>query len=169
MRFHHLAKKCTHGTSRLKLSTLKKKRKKFDWLPVCNGHYSVPRYPSIPGLSTCVASGKVSHSVSYSNPSLRPLPSSAKVLVIDGGPSGQDIAAGLLSSLLINQVIHSTSRPSTIADVNPRLIARPRLSKFFTDSSTVQFCDSSIESSISEYPRKCLKEYWNMIYSMLRY
>ena len=91
---------------------------KFDWLLVCNGHYSVLRYPSIPGLSTCVASGKVSHLVSYRNPSIRPLPSSAKVLVIDGGPSGQDIAADLLSSPLINQVIHSTSSPSTIADLN---------------------------------------------------
>ena len=122
---------------------------KFDWLLVCNGHYSVPLYPSIPGLSTWVESGKVSHSISYRNPSQLPLPSSAKVLVIGGGPSGQDIAADLLSSPLISQVIHSTSSPSTIADVNPRLINRPRLSQFLTDSSTVQFCDSSIESSIS--------------------
>jgi Flavin-binding monooxygenase-like len=121
----------------------------FDWLLVCNGHYSVPRYPSIPGLSTWVASGKVSHSVTYCNPSLLPLPNSAKVLVIGGGPSGQDIVADLLSSPLIGQVIHSTSSPPTISDVNPRLTNRPRLSQFFTDSSTVQFCDSSIESSIS--------------------
>ena len=123
---------------------------RFDWLLVCNGHYSVPLYPSIPGLSTWIASGKVSHSVIYHNPSLLPLPSSAaKVLVIGGGPSGQDIVADLLSSPLIDQVIHSTSSPSTIADMNPRLTNRPRLSQFFTDSSTVQFCDSSIESSIS--------------------
>ena len=122
---------------------------KFDWLLVCNGHYSVPRYPSIPGLSTWVESGKVSHSVTYRNPSLLSLPNSAKVLVIGGGPSGQDIVADLLSSPLISQVIHSTSNPPTIANVNPRLTNRPRLSQFFTDSSTVQFCDSSIESSIS--------------------
>ena len=122
---------------------------KFDWLLVCNGHHSVPRYPSVPGLSTWVASGKVSHSVTYRNPSLLPLPSSAKVLVIGGGPSGQDIVADLLSSPLISQVIHSTSNPSATADVNPRLTNRPRLSQFFTDSSTVQFCDSSFESSIS--------------------
>ena len=125
-------------------------RFKFDWLLVCNGHYSVPRYPSIPGLSTWVTSGKVSHSVTYRNPSLLPLPSSAKVLVVGGGPSGQDIVADLLSSPFISQVIHSTSSPpTTIADANPRLTNRPRLSQFFTDSSTVQFCDSSIESSIS--------------------
>jgi hypothetical protein len=124
-------------------------RFKFDWLLVCNGHFSVPRYPSIPGLSTWIASGKVSHSVTYRNPSLLPNPGSAKVLVIGGGPSGQDIVADLLSSPLISQVIHSTSSPPTIANVNPRLTNRPRLSQFFTDSSTVQFCDSSIESSIS--------------------
>ncbi|KAF8814709.1 hypothetical protein BYT27DRAFT_7238681 [Phlegmacium glaucopus] len=123
---------------------------KFDWLFVCNGHYSVPRYPSNPGLSTWVASGKVSHSVTYRNPSLLPLPNSAKVLVIGGGPSGQDIVADLLSSPFIGQVIHSTSTPPTIAHENPKLIHRPRTSQFFTpDSSTVQFCDSSIESSIS--------------------
>jgi hypothetical protein len=124
-------------------------RFRFDWLLVCNGHYSVPRYPSIPGLSTWAASGNVSHSVTYRNPSLLPLPSSAKVLVIGGGPSGQDIVADLLSSPLVSQVIHSTSSPPTIADANPRLTNRPRLSQFLTDSSTVQFCDSSIESSIS--------------------
>ena len=125
-------------------------RFEFDWLLVCNGHFSVPRYPSIPGLSIWVASGKVSHSVTYHNPSLLPLPSSAtKVLVIGGGPSGQDIVADLLSSPLIGHVIHSTSSPPTIADINPRLSNRPRLSQFFTDSSTVQFCDSSIEFSVS--------------------
>ena len=124
---------------------------KFDWLLVCNGHYSVPRYPSMPGLSTWIASGKVSHSVTYRSPSLLPLPSSAKVLVIGGGPSGQDIVADLLSSPLISQVIHSTSSPPspTIADINSKLTNRPRLSQFFTDSSTVQFCDSSVDSSIS--------------------
>jgi len=121
----------------------------FDWLMVCNGHYSVPRYPPTPGLSTWVASDKVSHSITYRNPSLLPLPSSAKVLVMGGGPSGQDIVADLLSSPLISQVIHSTSTPPTIANENPKLINRPRASQFFTDSSTVQFCDSSIESSIS--------------------
>ena len=102
-------------------------RFKFDWLLVCNGHYSVPRYPSIPGLSTWVGSGKVSHSVTYRNPSLLPLPSSAKVLVIGGGPSGRDIVADLLSSPLVSQVVHSTSSPPSIADVNPRLTNRPRL------------------------------------------
>ena len=124
-------------------------RFKFDWLLVCNGHHSVPRYPLIPGLSTWVASGKVSHSATYRSPSLLPLPISAKVLVIGGGPSGQDIVADLLSSPFISQVIHSTSSLPTDADVNPRLTNRPRLSRFFADSSTVQFCDSSVESSIS--------------------
>jgi cation diffusion facilitator CzcD-associated flavoprotein CzcO len=62
-------------------------RFKFDWLLVCNGHYSVPRYPSIPGLSTWVASKKVSHSATYRNLSLLPLPNSAKMLVVGGGPS----------------------------------------------------------------------------------
>jgi len=59
---------------------------KFDWLLVCNGHYSVPRYPSIPGLSTWVASKKVSHSATYRNPSLLPLPNAAKVLVVGEDP-----------------------------------------------------------------------------------
>ena len=122
---------------------------KFDWLLVCNGHHSVPRYPSTPGLSTWIASRKVLHSATYQNPSLLPLPSSAKVLVVGGGPSGLDIVDDLLSSPLISQVIHSTSNPPTIVDVNPKLIYRPRPSQFFADSSTVQFCDSSIESSIS--------------------
>ena len=121
---------------------------KFDWLLVCNGHYSVPRCPSIPGLQAWLISGKASHSATYRNPSQLPLPSSAKVLVIGNGPSGQDIVTDLLSSPLISQIIHSTSTPPTIPDVNPKLINRPRVSQFFTDS-TVQFCDSSIESSIS--------------------
>ena len=122
---------------------------KFDWLFVCNGHHSVPRYPSTPGLSTWVESGKASHSIIYRNPSLLPLPNPAKVLVIGAGPSGQDIVADLLSSPLVGRVIHSTSIPPTTPNENPKLINRPRSSRFLTpDSSTVQFCDSSVESSI---------------------
>ena len=56
-------------------------RFKLDWLLVCNGHFSIPRYPSIPGLSTWVASGKVSFKHIP-----QPLPTSpSKALVIGGG------------------------------------------------------------------------------------
>ncbi|CAA7269973.1 unnamed protein product [Cyclocybe aegerita] len=84
---------------------------RFDLLFVCNGHYSVPRYPSTPGLEPWLLSRRASHSVFYRNPSISGAPfslgKSHKVLVIGGGPSGQDIVADLHG--VVGCIVHSAS------------------------------------------------------------
>jgi cation diffusion facilitator CzcD-associated flavoprotein CzcO len=75
--FHRLAKK-VHMERLCRLGTTNS-----------TGHLSLP---SMPGLSTWIASGKSPRPVTYRNP---------QVLVIGGGPSGQNIVqvADLLSSV----------------------------------------------------------------------
>jgi hypothetical protein len=77
--------------------------RQFDFIIVANGHYRVPRYPSIPGLSDWIAARKASHSAWYR----RPHNFGEVVLVIGGGPSGQDIAAEMCT--VARTVIHSVT------------------------------------------------------------
>lgn len=66
----------------------------FDYVVVGNGHYNVPRYPEIPGVSKWLAEGKASHSAWYRHPHNL----GNTVLVLGGGPSGQDISAEMLET-----------------------------------------------------------------------
>ena len=72
MRFHYLAKvvyvERTQVSSQ-SVDSARINRFNLDWLLVCNVLYSVPRYPSIPGLSTSEKSFIQSHTAT--------LPSSA--------------------------------------------------------------------------------------------
>ncbi|KAJ7185569.1 hypothetical protein C8R46DRAFT_382260 [Mycena filopes] len=61
----------------------------FDFVIVANGHHKIPRYPNVPGLQNWLAAKRATHSVWYR----RPHDMGKKVLVVGGGPSGNDIAA----------------------------------------------------------------------------
>ena len=66
--------------------------RRFDKIVIANGHYGVPRYPTIPGLRDWLDSGRASHSVFYRNAQ----PYKGMItLVIGNGPSGQDISVEL--------------------------------------------------------------------------
>ena len=60
----------------------------FDAVAVCNGHYSVPSNPTIPGLEANF-SGDIMHSIEYDDPSIF---AGKTVLCIGGRASGSDIA-----------------------------------------------------------------------------
>ncbi|KZP26967.1 FAD/NAD(P)-binding domain-containing protein [Athelia psychrophila] len=111
----------------------------FDHVMVCNGRYRVPSYPGIPGLSTWLDQGKAIHSVYYRHP--REL--GKTVLVVGGGPSGNDISADLCQTS--RTVIRSIKKPVTEAEENQTIIRRGKLVGL-TDSGQAIFEDGSRES-----------------------
>ena len=72
------------------LETLKENTETFDSVMVCNGHYSVPVIPNIPGLDQF--SGKVIHSHNYRVPEEF---KGEKIIILGGGASGTDISMEL--------------------------------------------------------------------------
>jgi hypothetical protein len=87
----------------------------YDLVILCNGHYTLPRIPSsIPGLldkwpSRSNDERKVIHSVYYRNPT--PF-DGKKVLVMGGGPSGNDLTSDLstVASLVVQSIPGSSNR-----------------------------------------------------------
>ena len=80
----------------------------FDHLIVANGHYRRPMVPAIPGLDCWITAKMASHSAWYR----RPQGFGRKILVVGGGPSGQDIAKEMLDHgrTVIHSVTGSISR-----------------------------------------------------------
>jgi hypothetical protein len=111
----------------------------FDFIIVANGHYRVPRYPSIPGLSKWIAAGKASHSAWYRYPHNF----GEVVLVVGGGPSGHDISAEM--GTFAQTVIHSTS--DGVSEEVGNLKKRGRAVEF-QDGGRVLFEDGTTESEI---------------------
>ncbi|KIM46827.1 hypothetical protein M413DRAFT_440404 [Hebeloma cylindrosporum] len=128
----------------------------FDLLFVCNGHHNIPRYPSTPGISSWIDSKRAFHSMFFRNPSSVPLPDSRTlkdltILVVGGGPSGQDIANDLLP--FAGRVLHSFASLTYSFPPNlttPSAIPKPRPTQFVlppeydaTLPGTVTFEDGS--------------------------
>ncbi|KAF7983442.1 hypothetical protein HWV62_21706 [Athelia sp. TMB] len=101
----------------------------YDYIIVGNGHYNLPRYPEMPGLSKWLEEGKAIHSAWYRHPHNL----GNTVLVLGGGPSGQDISSEMLDSA--RTVIHSI--PGTSADDEGRLKHRGRLIELTEDGHAV--------------------------------
>jgi cation diffusion facilitator CzcD-associated flavoprotein CzcO len=94
-----------------------------DLLLICNGHHNVPRYPRIPGIDAWLTSNRAAHAVFYRSPDCAPwmLEKSNKVLIIGGGPSGQDLVTDLIVDDRVSEVMHSAS---TFKDQNPGGVPR---------------------------------------------
>lgn len=75
----------------------------FDYVFVCNGHYTLPYVPEINGKETFV--GKQIHSHNYRKPDTF---EGDNVLLIGGGPSGKDIVYALATKA--KHVYFSTHR-----------------------------------------------------------
>ncbi|EIN08431.1 FAD/NAD(P)-binding domain-containing protein [Punctularia strigosozonata HHB-11173 SS5] len=110
----------------------------FDFVVVANGHYRVPRYPDVPGISEWQKAGKVMHSAWYRKPHNL----GNVVLVVGGGPSGQDITAEM--SEYASTVIHSL--PGVEPGQNGKVKVRGRIAEFKSDG--VIFEDGSIEHGV---------------------
>ncbi|XP_031638724.1 senecionine N-oxygenase-like [Contarinia nasturtii] len=78
----------------------------YDYVFVCNGHFSSPRYPSIPGIKEF--EGKMLHSHDYRKPESF---QDESVLVIGLGPSGMDIT-GQLSKVATRITFSQFKRPN---------------------------------------------------------
>ncbi|EJT99658.1 FAD/NADP-binding domain-containing protein [Dacryopinax primogenitus] len=117
-------------------------RKHYDAVIVCNGHYSLPHYPSTLGFDAWRTQGKVTitHSAFYRNPE----PWKDKiVLVMGGGPSGSDVSAEAAS--VAKKVYHSVS--GFVSEDVGNVSRRPRAKEFRQDGS-VLFEDGSVAQDI---------------------
>jgi len=115
----------------------------YDHLVVANGHYHIPRIPDVPGLADWVKHGKAFHSAWYRRPDFLV----DKVLVVGGGPSGQDIAAEMCT--VASVVVHAFSNARTgTEDINAgNLIRRGRAIEFRANGQVI-FDDGTVEDNI---------------------
>jgi len=88
----------------LELNTREETTDTYNAVVVCNGHFSVPVMPHIPGME--LYTGKVVHSHDYRTPEAF---QGDTVLILGGGASGTDIAMELSS--VTDQVYLSHNRP----------------------------------------------------------
>ncbi|TBU62697.1 FAD/NAD(P)-binding domain-containing protein [Dichomitus squalens] len=119
----------------------------FDYVIVANGHYRLPRLPATPGLGEWVEAKRAVHSVYCRNPST--FGDAKTVLVVGGGPSGQDLVTDLLASG--RNIVHSVTgaAPENLHD--GRLKVRGRIAQYGDlDKGLVTFEDGSEESGIDK-------------------
>ncbi|CAK5274676.1 unnamed protein product [Mycena citricolor] len=111
----------------------------FDLIIVANGHYAIPRYPDVPGLNDWLAAKKAMHSIWFR----RPERFGNEVLVVGGGPSGNDISADLAT--VCPEIVRSVSG-ATVSD-SGSIKTRGRTTRFGPDGK-VFFEDGSVENDI---------------------
>jgi len=118
----------------------------YDHLIVANGHHHIPRIPDLPGLADWMKHGKAFHSTWYRRPDHL---IGDKVLVVGGGPSGEDIAAEICT--VASVVVHAFSDPDAEAKdhyINiGNLIRRGRAMEFRPNGQVV-FDDGTVEDNI---------------------
>lgn len=122
-----------------RVSTSARETLTFDHLIVANGHYRLPRIPNIPGVDHWLRIRRASHSAWYRSP--RTL--GDKVLVIGGGPSGQDIATEMRSCA--TTVIHSYTGATSEGDAHFKRVGRALR---FHDDGRVLFEGNIVEDEI---------------------
>ncbi|KAI6028473.1 hypothetical protein F5J12DRAFT_381664 [Pisolithus orientalis] len=111
----------------------------FDHVIVANGHYRLPRIPNIPGVDHWLRIRRASHSAWYRSPQAL----GHKVLVVGGGPSGQDIAAEMRSYATV--VVHSVSGALVEGDAHFKRVGRALR---FYDDGRVLFEGDIVEEEI---------------------
>ena len=95
------------------LKTSEESVQEFDSVMVCNGHYSVPVVPSIPGLDTFT--GQVIHSHNYRRPEDF---KDRSVIILGGGASGTDISIELSASASSVYLAHNNPPLPTVLPDN---------------------------------------------------
>ncbi|KLO13327.1 FAD/NAD(P)-binding domain-containing protein [Schizopora paradoxa] len=111
-----------------------------DRIIVANGHYRVPFFPPIPGLQSWIHHRKVTHSAWYRSPHFV----GDVVLVVGGGPSGQDLTHEM--STVCKTVVHSV--PGTQPTQSGNIKLRSRVVRFSESDSSVTFEDGTSEAGI---------------------
>jgi len=129
----------------------------FDSVMVCNGHYSVPVIPSIPGIE--MFSGSFLHSHDYRTPEQY---QGESVLILGGGASGTDICIELSQHaaqvyLSHNNPLLTTRMPSNVAQVKGVESCIGSGGFLLTDGSKVH-CSAVILATGYEYTFPFLSE-----------
>lgn len=113
----------------------------YDHLIVANGHYHLPRIPEVPGLADWMKNGRASHSAWYRKPNFL----GDKILVVGGGPSGQDIVSEMCT--VSSVVVHAVSDPAATTNDAGKIIRKSRLIEL-RDNGQVVFDDGTTEDNI---------------------
>lgn len=129
----------------------------FDSVMVCNGHYSVPVIPNIPGIEKF--SGTFIHSHDYRIPEAY---QGDSVLILGGGASGTDICIELSQQaaqvyLAHNNPLLTTRLPTNVAQVRGVQSCIGPGAFLLTDGSKVQ-CNAVILATGYEYTFPFLSE-----------
>ncbi|GJJ15028.1 hypothetical protein Clacol_009301 [Clathrus columnatus] len=151
-------------------STSKLTVHKFDKLIIANGHFSTPRYPSLPGLLNwrhppiIPSRPRATHSIYFRNPTPY---KDKRVIVIGGGPSGMDITTELCK--VASVVYHSSSTttvPFSATIGSCTLINRGRVTALHEDG-TVSFDDSEKDKPSMELDHAILATGYEMSFPFL--
>ena len=116
----------------------------YDHLVVSNGHYHIPRIPDVPGLADWVKHDKAFHSAWYRRPDF----AVDKLLVVGGGPSGNDIAIEMCTAASV--VVHAFTDPALATNMINKphnLIRRGRPVEFRANGQVI-FEDGTVEDNI---------------------
>lgn len=114
----------------------------YDRLIVANGRNRKPYYPPIPGLDHWISEKLVTHAVYYRTPTNV----GDTVLVVGGGPSGNDISDAMQG--FCKTLIRSLPAPGNLAEAG-NVQTRAKVVRFSADDSrTVFFADGSHVSGI---------------------
>ncbi|KAG1812143.1 uncharacterized protein BJ212DRAFT_1465252 [Suillus subaureus] len=113
----------------------------YDHLIVANGHYHLPRVPDVPGLTDWMKNGRASHSAWYRKSNFL----GDKILVVGGGPSGQDIATEMCT--VSSVVVHSVDAPGVMTNDAGNPVRRGRLIELKANGQVV-FDDGTTEDNI---------------------
>ncbi|ORY04520.1 FAD/NAD(P)-binding domain-containing protein [Basidiobolus meristosporus CBS 931.73] len=126
----------------------------FDAVIVCNGHYTVPYLPDVPGLSDLISKtpGRVIHSRQYRKPDNY---QGKSVLVIGGGYSALEIAREVsFHAKLVYQSITGKGRPVDTSDGNGvdsnKLRIVGKITKFDNETDSIYFDDGTTLDSIPD-------------------
>ncbi|MCJ1310372.1 hypothetical protein MMC25_004036 [Agyrium rufum] len=116
----------------------------YDAIAVCNGHYTVPHVPELPGLTEWREShpGSISHSKYYRNPSPY---AGQKTLVVGYSASGLDIASQILRVCATPLLVSSrTSDPAPA----PNIQHLPEIAELIPSSRSVRFANGQVEPHV---------------------
>lgn len=109
-------------------------KEEFDSIIVCNGHFSIPSTPEIPGCDKF--RGKILHSSEYRNPKVF---CNKRVVLLGAGPSAVDMAIDLTSEA--DHVVLSHRRLNSMNNLPRKIEQKPSIKQFTQDS--VIFSDDS--------------------------
>ena len=133
------------------LVTKKSSSATYDAVAICNGHYSVPYIPAIPGIEEWNSAfpGVIHHSKLYRSPEAF---REKKVIVIGNSASGSDIASQIATTSIHPVLVSIRSRPLIPFTVCPAKVEVPEIAEFLSPRSNshraVRFIDGTVEEDV---------------------